>query len=108
MCMEDVRIGREAGAGQIERAVTDAATPILSGNGNRFGLLIDNLGPDDCFLALNKVASTTAGIRIAAGDSPLHLHLVRDGQMVTAAFNAICAAGQSATLVIWESVLEKQ
>ena len=107
MCMEDVRMGREATGREIAINVGTAAVPLVPGSADRIALL---LGPP---LAGTLTYSTTRGItsglgfNIGAGQTPLLLSIQDVGDLVRMAWYVVGDAA-ARTGAASETLLKKE
>lgn len=108
MCMEDVRLGRRSYPGQDIQSVTDTSAEAIQANDSRTALLVQNVGLNPVTLSPLNPAVASAGMVLAAGASLPLMDIQHHGALVTDGYFAVCGAGLTSTLVVWQSFLEER
>ena len=108
MCMEDVRIGRETVPAEWQKAITDTGAIIVSQNDLRYSLVIANIGANPIWLSFTKPTASGTGIPLAVGATFGPLDVQHHGNLITRDIWAITAAGLTASVLVWETLLGRK
>lgn len=106
MCMEDIRIGRETIAQELNLTVGVTAVNIIPASADRVGLIISSGAVNSIVLGFEQSLTTAFGIRLGALALPLMLNLRDHGEVVRKSIWAI-ASGAGTTFTVWQIFLRK-
>lgn len=106
MCIEDVRLGRQATQNQVSKTVAATSGVLLPQNSMRYALLIWNNGPDPLHVSFLNNTTDNVGMTLAANTGLPPLDVQHHGGMVTGQIWISTDAAKTATGVAWETVLE--
>lgn len=106
--MEDVRLARETSREEHYRAVTDVASVIANQDDKRFSIILQNIGANDVWVGFTNGVAVNAGMLFTSRALPILINLSDYGQIVGRGLYAICAAGLTSNLAVWETTLEAE
>lgn len=108
MCMEDVQIGREAHADQVDIAPATASVPAIGGSPHRFALVFTAPIVGHVTYSLHNPAVLGQGINLGVGDGAIALNIKDHGRMVTKPFYAISDQAGGAPCSILFSIMPRE
>lgn len=107
MCIEDVRLGRQASYSETLIAVGITTVPLVSAAPNRMSLVLGAPLVGTFTFSIAALGGSGIGLTLAAGMPPIILNIKDHGQMVTQPWNAICS-GAGQTCYVGQSLLATQ
>lgn len=108
MCIEDVRLGREAAREEKYVPLTAVPAVAVKQDASRYSLIIQNCGPNNVTLGFTSTVVDAVGIVLLPNGLPLVLNLQDNGQIVIGDIYGVCPAAGTATLAVWSAYLEKR
>lgn len=106
MCMEDIRVMREAVARTVAVNVAATKSEIVPRNAKRVALVLPAGASQAVFWSMEVGEGDSVGIPLAAGQAPIVLDVQHHGALVFGPWSA-SAPGGAQTLSYAEAVLEK-
>lgn len=96
MCMEDVRLGRQAAFSEADVAVGVVSVQLLTAAPTRFSLVLGAPLVGTFTFSTTSPVVSGVGLQLTAGQPPIILNVKDHGQMVVQTWFAICSgAGQT-------------
>lgn len=108
MCLEDIRIQRKSTSSERTVLVPNASITLVSPSADRTFLMISTPNTNDIFITTNPPASSTNGMRLQVGQSPLILTLLQHGDIVTKGWYAISPTADETVTVFETSFVDNE
>lgn len=108
MCMEDIRIGREAYVRRVSVTLpAGTATLLVNPNADRIGFIIPSRPSGNNLFVDTQAPTSSAGI-FAISDFGIRFNVRDDGSIVKGSFYCFNDGLVASTLVVYEVILQKE